>query len=74
MSRNQSKSKYISIFFLIIMANICLFYLLLVLNAEGDRVEAAVYTFSTIIIILLSLVITLLYYLIDLVKKRMKML
>ena len=74
MSRNQSKSKYISIFFLILMANVVLFYLLGGLFDGGEYVEAAVYTFSTIIIILLSVVISLLYYLIDLVKKRMKML
>lgn len=63
-------SKYISIFFLILMASVILFYLFAGVFDGGDYAETAVYTIGTIIIILLSFLISLVYYLINLLKRK----
>ena len=66
-------SKYISIFFLTLMISIIFSFLFASLfdsGDSGDYVETAVYTFGTIIIILLSFLISLMYYLISLLKKQ----
>ena len=63
-------SKYISIFFLTLMASVILFFLFAGVFDGGDNTEAAVYTFGTIIVILLSFLISLMYYLINLLKRK----
>ncbi|WP_277584285.1 hypothetical protein [Psychrobacillus antarcticus] len=63
-------SKYISKFFLTLLACVILFFLLIGMFDGGDHLETWIFTFSTIIIILLSFLIVLVYYLIDLVKKK----
>ncbi|QCR30819.1 hypothetical protein C1N55_00825 [Lysinibacillus sp. SGAir0095] len=65
-------SRYISIFFLCIFISVILFFVLGNLFDGGDYVETAVYTFGTILIILLSFLISLLVYLINFVKKHGK--
>ncbi|MFE0507463.1 hypothetical protein ACWF7H_27690 [Peribacillus butanolivorans] len=63
-------SKYISIFFLTVMVSVILFYILgSVYMGGGDPAEEAVFTLGTIIIILLSFLISQIYYLINLIKK-----
>ena len=62
-------SKYISIFFSTLTISIFLFFLLTLLFDGGDYIETAIYTFGTIIIILLSFLISLVYYLIHLLKR-----
>ena len=62
-------SKYISIFFSTLTISIFLFFLLTLLFDGGDYLETAIYTFGTIIIILLSFLISLVYYLIHLLKR-----
>jgi hypothetical protein len=57
--------KNISTFFLTILANVVLFFILSsMFKGEGDPTEDAVYTFGTIIVILLSLIVSQLYLLI----------
>lgn len=63
-------SKYISIFFLTLMASVILFFLFAGVIDGGDYAESAVYTFGTIIIILLSFLISLMYYLINLLNRK----
>lgn len=63
-------AKYISIFFLTLMASVVLFFALAGVFAGGDP-ETAIYTLGTILIILIAFLISLLYYLIDLMKKKM---
>lgn len=63
-------SKYISIFFLTLMASVILFFLFAGVFDGGDYAESAVYTFGTIIIILLSFLISLMYYLINLLNRK----
>ncbi|WP_449536490.1 hypothetical protein [Ferdinandcohnia sp. Marseille-Q9671] len=64
-------SKYVSIFFLTLLICIVLFFAILGVFGSGESyVESAVYTFSTIIIILQASLLALICYLIDLVKKR----
>jgi len=63
-------SKYISIFLLTLMASVILFFLFAGVFDGGDYAETAVYTFGTIIIILLSFLISLIYYLINLLKRK----
>ncbi|PAE23287.1 hypothetical protein [Bacillus sp. 7894-2] len=64
-------SKYISIFFLFVMVSVLLFFILgSVFMGGGDPAEEAVYTFGTIIVLLLSFVISQICYLIDLIKKK----
>lgn len=64
-------SKYISIFFLSVLASALLFIILgSVYMVGGDPAEEAVYTFGTIIVLLLSLIISQMCYLIELIKKN----
>ena len=63
-------SKFISMFILLAMCSSIIFFLLLHLFDGGDYVETAIYTFGTIIVILLTLLISLIYYLIDLIKMK----
>lgn len=63
-------SKYISIFFSTLMVSLFLYFLLTLLFDGRDYLETAIYTFGTIIIILLSFLISLVYYLIHLVNRR----
>lgn len=62
-------SKYIIRFFLVLITSLFLTFIFLGIFDGGDYVETWVLTFSTIIILLLSFIIALLYYLIDLIKK-----
>ncbi len=64
-------SKFISMFILIAMCSSFLFFLFLNLFDGGDYVETAIYTFGTIIVILLTLLISLIYYLIDVIKRKL---
>lgn len=63
-------SKYISIFFLTIIVSIILFFLFVGVFDGGDYPETAIYTFGTIIILLLSFLISLMYYLINLLNNK----
>lgn len=63
-------SKYISIFFLTIVVSIIIFFLFVSVFDGGDYVETAIYTFGTIIVILLSFLISLMYYLINLLNNK----
>lgn len=63
-------SKYISIFFLTLMISIIFFFLFANLFDGDDYAETAVYTFGTVIVILLSFLISLMYYLINLLKRQ----
>ncbi|EWG12818.1 hypothetical protein [Cytobacillus firmus] len=63
-------SKYISIFFLFTMVSVLLFFIFgSVFMGGGNPAEEAVYTFGTIIVLFLSVVISQICYLIDLIKK-----
>lgn len=66
----DNMSKYISVFFLTLMISVIFLWLFAYLFDGGDYVEAAVYTFGTIIVMLLSFLISLMYYLINLLKKQ----
>lgn len=61
-------SKYISIFFLTLMVSVIFFFLLGNVFDGGDATETAIYIFGTIIVILLSFMISLMYYLINLLN------
>ncbi|QEY19462.1 hypothetical protein D0S48_01395 [Psychrobacillus sp. AK 1817] len=63
-------SRYISKFFLTLLASVILFFLLSGLFDSGDHIEIWIFTFGTIIIIVLSFLIALMYYLIDLIKSK----
>lgn len=64
-------AKYISIFFLTIMASVILFFIFgSVFIGGGDPAEDAVYTFGTIIVILLSFLISQMCFLINRIKKK----
>ncbi|RBP89991.1 hypothetical protein DFO70_11097 [Cytobacillus firmus] len=64
-------SKYISMFFLFAIVSVLLFFIFgSIFMGGGNPAEEAIYTFGTIIILLLSFLISQLYYLIDLVKKN----
>lgn len=63
-------SKYISIFFLTLTISLIFFFLFTSLFDGGNPTETAVYTFGTIIVILLSFLISLMYYLINLLKRK----
>lgn len=64
-------SKYTSIFFLTLMVCVILFFILgSVFSGGGDPAEEAVYIFGTIISVLLSFLISQMYYLINKLKKR----
>ncbi|MEK3856261.1 hypothetical protein [Cytobacillus sp. FSL H8-0458] len=63
--------KYISIFFLFAMVSVLLFFIFgSVFMGGRSPAEEAVYTFGTIIVLLLSLVISQICYLIDLINKK----
>ncbi|MGD6877208.1 hypothetical protein [Bacillus infantis] len=62
-------AKYISIFFLGIGSSIILFFIFASIFADSSPGEFAAATFGCIIIILVSFLIALLYYVIDLIKK-----
>ena len=61
-------SKYISIFFLTLMVSVIFFFLFSNVFDGGDYSETAIYTFGTIIVILLSFLISLMYYLINILN------
>lgn len=63
-------SKYVIRFFLTFITCIFLTLILTGLFDSGDNVETWVLTFSTIIILLLSFIIALLLYAIDLIKTK----
>lgn len=64
-------SKYRSIFFLNVMISVILFFIFSSLfMGGGNPAEEAVYTLGTIIILLLSFLISQIYYVIDLIKKK----
>jgi len=63
-------SKYIGIFFSTLIISVILFFLFSYLFDGGNYAETAIYTFGTIIIILLSFLIALIYYLINLPKRK----
>ncbi|MCA1029647.1 hypothetical protein LCL95_01215 [Bacillus timonensis] len=62
--------KYNSIFGLVIMISFIMFMILGTFFTSGDPTEEAVFLFGTVIILLLSFLISLFFYLIDLVKKN----
>ncbi|RDW17468.1 hypothetical protein CWR48_13160 [Oceanobacillus arenosus] len=64
-------SKYISVFFLTLFVSVILFFIFgsLFLN-DGNPTEKAVYTVGAIIIFLLSFLIAQIYYVINLIKKK----
>ncbi|MCD1163425.1 hypothetical protein [Peribacillus frigoritolerans] len=65
-------AKYISIFFLTVMVSVILFFILgSVFIGGGDPAEDVVYTFGTIIVILLSFLISQMYYLINCIKNKL---
>jgi hypothetical protein len=64
-------SKYIRIFFLIVFVSAILFFIFSsVFMGGGNPSEEAVYTIGATIIILLSFIISQIYYLINLIKKN----
>lgn len=65
-------SKYISIFFLILIISVFSFFLLVIVFDGGDYAETAIYAFGSIIVILLSFLISLVYYLVNLIKSGFK--
>ena len=65
-------SKYISIFFLTVIGSVILFFIFgSVFMGGGNAAEEAIFTVGTIIIILLSVLISQIFYVIDLIKKKM---
>lgn len=64
-------SKYISIFFLTLLVSVICFFIFSNVFDGGDYAETAIYTFSAIIIILLSFLVSLMYYLINLLKRKL---
>ncbi|MCS0788450.1 hypothetical protein NX021_09825 [Cytobacillus firmus] len=67
----ESMSKYISIFFLFAIVSVLLFFIFgSIFMGGGNPAEEAVYIFGTIIVLLLSFIISQLYYLIDLLRKN----
>ena len=64
-------SKYIRVFFLTIMVSLISFFIFASLfMGGGDPAEEMVLTFGTLIVILLSFLISQVYYLIDLLKQK----
>lgn len=63
-------SKYISVFFLTVIASVVLYFVFGNLFDGGDYAETAIYTFGTIIVILLSFLIALMYYALNLLKRK----
>lgn len=63
-------SKYISIFSLTLMISVIFYFIFLGVFNGSDYAETAIYTFGTIIVILLSFLISLMYYIINLLKRK----
>jgi hypothetical protein len=63
-------TKYISIFLLCILTSVILFFIFGNFFDGGDAVETAALTFGSIIVILLSFLISLMFYLLNLVKTK----
>lgn len=63
-------SRYITIFFTTVIVSVILFFVFAVFFDGGDYAETAIYTIGTIIIILLSFLISLMYRAIDLLKNK----
>ncbi len=63
-------SKYISVFFLTLIASAVLYFVFGGLFDGGDYAETAIYTFGTIIVMLLSFLISLMFYAINLLKRK----
>jgi hypothetical protein len=65
-------SKYVSIFCLTVFLSLIVFYIVgSILSGGGDPAEDAILMVGTIILLLLSFLITQIYYLIDLIKKKL---
>lgn len=66
-------SKYVSIFFLTLMLSFIFFIIFdSIFSGGGDPAEEAVFTLGSIIVLLLAFLISQVYYLIDLLKRRSK--
>ncbi|MFZ3588907.1 hypothetical protein ACOI1C_06405 [Bacillus sp. DJP31] len=63
-------SKCFSVLILILIGNVILYFVLGVLFNSNILYETLIYTFSTIIIILLSVLISLLVYLTSILKEK----
>lgn len=63
-------TKYISVFFLTIMVSVILFFMFLVLFGGGVAFEIGVQAWGFVFVVLLSFLISQLYYVIDLIKKK----
>lgn len=63
-------SKYIRVFILTLIASLVFYFVFIGLFDGGDYAETAIYTFGTIIVILLSFLISLVYYAINLLKRK----
>ena len=63
-------AKYISIFLLSLTVSFALFSLVGSLGGD-DTAETAIYMFGTVTVVLLSFLISLMYYLIGLLKKKL---
>ena len=63
-------SKYISVFFLTLIASLVLYFVFVGLFDGGDYAETAIHTFGTIIVILLAFLISLVYYAINLLRSK----
>ncbi|WP_335872789.1 hypothetical protein [Bacillus sp. 2205SS5-2] len=64
-------ARYLSIFFLSVLASIVFFFIIGTLfSGEGSPAEDVVFIFGALIVILLSFLITQMFYIMDLVKTR----
>lgn len=64
-------AKYISIFFLIMILSLILFFIFgSVFMGGGNPAEEVIYTVGTIIVILLSFLISQMFYLISMIKRK----
>ena len=62
--------RYISVFFLALGIIVILFFILANIFDGGSDVEIGVYIFGSIIVILLTFLVSQMYYLIDLIKNK----
>ena len=60
----------ILVYLLTLVASVILFFLFAGVLDGGDYAETAIYTIGTMIIILLSFLISLMYYIINLLKRK----
>lgn len=65
-------SKYLSIFFLTFFASAILCVMFFNVFDGGNYIETAIYAFGTVMLILLSFLISLMYYLINLVNLKQR--